>query len=225
MTDPRDDISREQVRLIVVVAIAALALGMGGRVAVHASTELPHGPAFEALGKAFVALGAPWLVAAWGVGAVAATRVRGAIAAGLALALGTAAWYWLTVVTGGPVAVLYAVPLTILWGGVAMVAGAAFGWAGAAWRASEGARRALALAPAAGALAGEAVLLSSQWSGRAAAVVLALEAGAAVGLLVAGGRRAPLLLTRVCFCVATAAAAQAESSVRDTLHAAGWAGR
>lgn len=212
-------------RLLALIGIAALALGIGGRVAVHASADLPHGGSIEALGRAFVALGAPWLVVAWAVGAIAADRLRGAIAGGLALALGTAAWYWLTVATAGRGTLPYAVPLTVLWGAVGLAAGGVFGLAGAVWRRATGTLRAIGLAPAAGALAGEAVLLSSQWSGRAAAVVLALEAAAAVALLVAGRRRAPLLVTIACFCFATAATAQAESGVRDTLRQAGWAGR
>ncbi|HEX6388785.1 MAG TPA: DUF6518 family protein [Solirubrobacteraceae bacterium] len=215
----------QQLRLIAVVVVAAVGLGIGGRVLVHASGELPHGASFEALGRTVVALGAPWLVVAWGVGAIAGDRLRGALAGGIVLALGTAAWYWLSIATGGRAVVLYAVPLTVLWGAVGLAAGAAFGFAGALWRSGDARLRAFGLAPAAGALAGEAVLLSSQWGGRAAAVVLALEAAAAVALLVAGRRHAPLLLTVACFCVATAATAQAEDGVRDTLRAAGWAGR
>jgi hypothetical protein len=216
---------RADIALILVTAFAALALGIGGRVAAQASAELPHGHVLNELGRAFVALGAPWLVTAWAIGAIAGDRMRGALAGGLALALGTLAWYWLTVAVGGRAVVLYAVSLAFLWGAVALAAGAAFGYIGAAWRTTRDSGRALALAPAAGALAGEAVLLSGQWSGRAAAVVLAVEAVMALGLLLAGRRRAPLLLTLVLFTFATGATAQAESVARDTLRDAGWAGR
>jgi hypothetical protein len=212
-------------RLVFLVAVAALALGIGGRIAIEVGGELPHGGSLQALGRAFVALGAPWLVVAWGVGAVAADRLKGALAGGVVLALGTAAWYWLSIATGGRGVVFYAVALTVMWGAVGLLAGSAFGFAGALWRTGEARARAFGLAPAAGALAGEAVLLSSQWGGRASAVVLALEAAGAVALLVAARRHAPIVLTLACFCVATAATAQAESGVRDTLRAAGWAGR
>jgi hypothetical protein len=84
--------------------------------------------------------------------------------------------------------------------------------------------RAAAIAALAGALAGEALLLAGQWSGRAAALVLTTELSVGLGLLGAARRRAPLALTLLVFAVAAVAFAGIEDGVRDTLRLAGWAG-
>ena len=211
-------------RLALLALGAALALGLAGRVAVHAGGHLPHGDALAALGRAAVALGGPWLAAAWSIGALAGSRARGALGGGAALALGTAAWYLLTVAAGGRAAVAYAVPVAAAWAGVALGAGALFGLAGAAWRDGGRRVRAAAIAALAGALAGEALLLAGQWSGRAAALVLTTELSVGLGLLAAARRRAPLGLTLIVFAVAAVAFAGIEDGVRDTLRLAGWAG-
>src|SRR5438477_522106 len=74
------------------------------------------------------------------------------------------------------------------------------------------------------ALGAEALLLAGQWAGRAAAVVLAVELAAGLGLLAAARRRTPLLLTLAVFAVAALAFAGIEDGVRDMLRLAGWAG-
>jgi hypothetical protein len=84
--------------------------------------------------------------------------------------------------------------------------------------------RAAGIAALAGALAGEAILLAGIWSGRAAKLVLLAEALFAVTLLVAGRRRAPVILTVALFGVATLAFAHGEQAVRDALRQAGWNG-
>jgi uncharacterized protein DUF6518 len=211
-------------RLALLALGVALGLGVAGRVAIHAGGHLPHGEALAALGRALVALGGPWLAAAWTIGALAGSRRRGALGAGAALALGTAAWYLLTVAAGGREALGYAVPVAAAWAIVALAAGALFGLAGASWRDGEPRVRAAAVAMLAGALAGEALLLAGQWAGCAAAVVLAVELGAGLGLLAAARRRTPLLLTLAVFAVAAFAFAGIEDGVRDTLRLAGWAG-
>ena len=203
---------------------AALALGLAGRVAVHAGAHLPHGHALAALGRVAVALGGPWLAAAWCIGALSGSRARGALGGGAALALGTAAWYLLTVAAGGRAAVAYAAPVAAAWAAVALGAGALFGLAGAAWRDGGRRVRAAAIAALAGALAGEALLLAGQWSGRAAALVLATELSVGLGLLAAARRRVPLGLTLAVFAVAAVAFAGLEDGVRDTVRLAGWAG-
>jgi hypothetical protein len=211
-------------RLALLALAAALALGLAGRIAVHAGGHLPHGEALAALGGAAVALGGPWLASAWSIGALAGSRARGALGGGAALALGTAAWYLLTVAAGGRAAVAYAVPVAAAWAAVALAAGALFGLAGAAWRDGGRRVRAAAIAALAGALAGEALLLAGQWSGRAAALVLTTELSVGIGLLAAARRRAPLGLTLLVFVVAAVAFAGIEDGVRDTLRLAGWAG-
>ena len=211
-------------RLGVVALGAALALGLAGRVAVRAGSELPHGYALSALGHAVIALGAPWLVVAWAIGAAADTRTRGAIGGALTLALGTGGWYLLTVVHGGPATVHYAAPMTIAWGAVALVAGALFGLAGSAWRNGRLRARAVAIAMVAGAMAGESLLLMREWTGRAAGAVLAAELAAAVIVLVLARKRVPVALTVGLFALATLGFAEAEATVRDTLRLVGWAG-
>lgn len=211
-------------RLVLLALGVALGLGVAGRLAVHAGGHLPHGYALAAVGRAVVALGGPWLAAAWAIGALAGSRARGALGGGAALALGTAAWYLLTVAAGGRAAVAYAVPVAAAWAVVALAAGALFGLAGAGWRTGPPRVRAVAVAALAGALAGEALLLAGEWAGRAAAVVLAVELAAGLGLLAVARRHAPLLLTLVVFGVAALAFAGIEGGVRDTLRLAGWAG-
>jgi Family of unknown function (DUF6518) len=192
-------------------------------VAVHAGAGLPHGDALHSLGRAAVALGAPWLATAWAVGALAGGRRSGAIAGALALALGTAGWYVLSVaVNGDPGGYL---PVAGAWAAVALVTGALFGLAGAAWRDGDGVARAIGVAALAGPLAGEAALLAAQWTGRAAQAVLAAEVALALVLLVGARRHAPLLLTVALFTLGALVFAGAEDAVRDSVRLAGWAGR
>jgi hypothetical protein len=189
-------------------------------VAIHAGSDFPR---VQALGRAAVALGAPWLAAAWGVGALSGTRARGALAGALALALGTLGWYLLSVAANGhPAAYL---SIAAAWSAVSLVAGALFGLAGAAWREGRPVARAIGVAALAGPLAGEAVLLAGEWSGRAAEAVLTAEVAAAFVLLFAARRRAPLLLTLALFVLGAVVFAGAEDAIRDSVRLAGWAGR
>jgi hypothetical protein len=197
-------------------------LGVVGRVAVHAGGQLPHGADVVALGRAAVALGAPWLAVAWAIGAIAGSRTQGAAGGAFALGLGTGLWYLLTIVTGGRAAA--AVPVAAGWGAVALAAGALFGLAGATWRHGSPIARSAGLATLAGALAGEALLLAGEWSGRAAQVILGAEIAVAVTLVMVARRRAPLALTVVLFAVSAVALALGEETVRDALREAGWAG-
>jgi hypothetical protein len=220
----RRETTTAQRRVALLALVAALVLGVAGRIAIHAGGHLPHSDAFVALGRAAIALGGPWLAVAFTIGALAGARARGALAGAAALALGTAAWYLLTVVAGGRTAVAYAVPVAAAWVVVALGAGALFGLAGAAWREGGPRVRAAAIAALAGALAGEALLLAGEWAGRAADLVLGLELAVGLGLLAAARRRAPVGITLAVFAVAALAFAGIEDGVRDTLRLAGWGG-
>ena len=135
MPPTRRDTTSAHRRLALLALGVALGLGVAGRVAIHAGGHLPHGEALAALGRAVVALGGPWLAAAWTVGALAGSRRRAALGGGAALALGTAAWYLLTVAAGGRAAMAYAVPVAAAWAGVALAGEAlllAGEWAGRA---------------------------------------------------------------------------------------------
>jgi hypothetical protein len=213
-------------RPLLLAIAAAVALGFAGRIAVHAGAGLPHGRAIAAVGHTAVALGGPWLAAAWIVGAMAGSRWRAVAGGAAALVLGTGGWYLLTVVAAasGWAAASYAVPVAAAWGVVALGAGSVFGLAGAIWRDGGRAARAASVALLAGALSGEALLLMREWPGRAAALVLTLELAAGLALVVLARRRAPLGLTLLLFVAATVAVAGTEGVVRDALRLAGWAG-
>src|SRR3954466_14394190 len=114
--------------------VAAVGLGLAGRVAIHAGGALPHGASLSAAGRSFVALGAPWLAVAWAVGAMAERRWYGALVGALSLATATVAWYSLSVAAGGRATVYYAWPVAPAWALVALVAGGVFGLARAAGR-------------------------------------------------------------------------------------------
>lgn len=211
-------------RLVLLTFLAALALGVGGRVLVRVGWELPRGEDLATAGGAATALGAPWLAAAWGLGALAGSRLRGALAGAAALVLGTLCWYLVSLGMHGDSAVAYVVPVSMAWSLVAGAAGAAFGLIGALWRDGHMVARATSIALLAGALAGEAVLLAGKWTGQAAGLVLGLELLAATTALMLSRRRAPIMLTLSLFVVAAVAMAGAEDAARDTVRLVGWQG-
>jgi uncharacterized protein DUF6518 len=210
--------------LVLLTLVAALALGVGGRVLVRVGWELPRGEDLATAGSTAKALGAPWLAAAWGLGALAGSRLRGALAGAGALVLGTLCWYFVTLAIHGPPAVGYVVPVSMGWSLVAGAAGAAFGLVGALWRDGDTVARAASIALLAGALAGEAVLLFGKWTGQAASLVLGVELLAATTALMLSRRRAPIMLTLSLFIVAAVAMAGAEDAARDTVRLVGWRG-
>jgi Family of unknown function (DUF6518) len=211
-------------RLILLTLLAALTLGVGGRVLMRVGWELPRGEDLATAGSTVKALGAPWLAAAWGLGALAGSRLHGALAGAAALVLGTLCWYFVSLALHGPSAVGYVVPVSMAWSLVAGAAGGAFGLVGVLWRDGNGVARAVSIALLAGALAGEAVLLSGEWTGRAARLVLGLELVAAMTALMLSRRRAPIALTLGLFLVAAMTVAGVEDAARDTVRLVGWSG-
>jgi len=202
---------------------AALFLGVAGRIAVHAGARLPHGgDELAALGRAAVALGAPWLAVAWAVGTLAGSPGRAALSGGAGLVLGTFCWYGLSTVTGGP-AEDYA-RVAAVWAVVALAAGGAFGWAGEVYARGAQQARTAALALVAGTLAGEALLLFGEWTGRAGRAALAVELAVAVAVLALGARRTAPVLALLLAALVAVGVAGAEDAVRDTLRLAGWRG-
>jgi hypothetical protein len=215
----------------IATVVAAIALGVVGRAAAGAGLIAHAGPVAEPvskLGPWIIALGAPWLAVAWILGALARRVVLGGLAGALALVGGTGAWYAFTLWQLGRGALGYTVPVGLAWGIAALGAGAVFGAAGAIWRSgSTDLARAVGVSILAGCLIGEAMLLLTQWDGRAARAVLAAEllAGLALPLLLLARRpRALLLAIGFTFVLALVAAA-GESYVRDALRDVGWAGR
>ena len=180
----------------VLALVAAIGLGVAGRIAVHAGARVPGRELVAAaLGQAMVSLGAPWLAVAWAVGTLAGSPARAALTGGCGLALGTFAWYALSTVAGGP-AEDYA-RLAVVWAVVALVAGAVFGLGGAAY--ARGGRLA-----------------------RTAA--LAAELFAAGAVLALGFRRTAPLLALLLAAIVAVGVAGLEDAVRDTLRMAGWRG-
>ena len=187
-----------------------VALGASGQLADHVHPGLGW----------VAALGVPWLAVGFLAGAVARERAAGFVAGAVVLSAATLAYYAFSVEGHRSLA---PVPIALAWLPACVAAGGGFGLAGAAWRGGGHRTRAVAVAVLAGALIGEAVLLSAEWPARVVAVVLTAElaAGAALPFLLA--RRAlpgALLLTAVAAVVLGAA----ESEVRDTLRGAGWRG-
>src|SRR4051794_3410267 len=176
--------TRSVLRPALLALAAAVALGVAGRVAIHAGSGLPHADALGGAGRAFVALGAPWLAVAWGIGALAERRWVGAAAGALALAAATVAWYSLSVAAGGVATVYYAWPVAPAWALVALVAGGVFGLAGAAWR-----LRGVALP--AGARGGGGRLVAGGGGGGAGPGGAGARPGAAPGPGGGGGRGRP----------------------------------
>jgi hypothetical protein len=171
------------------------------------------------------ALGAPWLVSAFAVGALIRRPLAAGVAGALLLGTGTALYYSALVYGYGSGSLRYAALMTIAWGALAGAAGAAMAASGAAWRTTEGRRAALCAALPAAALAGEAVLLSRSWSGGASAIALGAEllAGLVV-LLLLSWRRVPFGQAMATAMVMALAFALVEAEVRGLMRGAGWHG-
>jgi hypothetical protein len=200
---------------IIAVLIAGALLGGGVQVA-EGVFGLPNEP---------TALGAPWLVFAFAVGALIRGRVAAGVSGALLLGTGTGLYYAAIVVAYGRRSAEYATVMTVLWGSIAGVAGAGMALTGCAWRSASGVRAAFLTALPAAALAGEALLLSSTWGGAVAAVTLAAElaCGAAL-LLLLGWRRVPLGQVLASTVALALAFALVEAEVRGFMRAAGWHG-
>jgi hypothetical protein len=171
------------------------------------------------------ALGAPWLVSAFAVGAFVRRTVVAGVAGALLLTTGTVLYYAALVVGYGRGAGDYATVMTVTWGTLAGAAGGAMAVAGSAWRTASGTRGAVLGALPAAALAGEAALLSLSWRGGMSGMALALELLTGVAVLVVLSRRRVPVTQALASAVALAFAfAVVEAEVRDLMRAAGWHG-
>lgn len=164
--------------------LTGLALALLGRASDHLSPVVEW--AFN--------LGAPWLIAAFALGAFLAERRAAAAAGAAALAIGVATYYAIfTLVEHLPPT--YAIAVGTAWSLAAALAGAAFGWAGATCRSRLSMRCVAAVGLLSGALMGEALLLFSLWHSPVARRILLAElvAGALLPLVLARGGRARAL--------------------------------
>jgi hypothetical protein len=180
---------------IAAVLVAGALLGGGVQVA-EGVFGLPNAP---------TALGAPWLVAAFAVGALIRSRVTAGLAGALLLGTGTGLYYAAIVVAYGRSSADYATVMAAMWGCAAGVAGAGMALTGCAWRSASGIRAALLAAVAGATLAAE------------------LACGIAV-LLLLSWRRAPLGQVLASAVALSLAFAVVEAEVRDFMRAAGWHG-
>jgi hypothetical protein len=197
------------------IAVLACALLLGGGMQVaEPLLGLPNSVS---------ALGAPWLVCAFAVGALVTRRATAAAAGAALLVAGTALYYAALVYGYGSSEMGYAITMALAWGAAAAVAGAAMGALGSAWRDATDRRAVLLGALPAAALAGEAVLLWTSWGKGAAALALELVV-AALLLWVLTWRRAPLPTALLAASLLAVAFAGAEAEVRDVMRAAGWHG-
>ncbi len=204
------DHSRVRTRAISAAVAGGIVVGVGGRLLDQFPARTVHW---------FSAMGAPWLVVAFVVGAAVGHRRVGAYAGGAALGLGVLLYYAIFHWVEGTFGLGYIVPVALGWTAGAVAAGAVFGWAGAAWWQRCGAWATAALA---GALVGEAMLLGTLWSKPLATRLLVIEAvlGVACALLLTRDRLRALVLTGgVAVTVVVA-----ELTVREGLRAVGWLG-
>jgi hypothetical protein len=199
---------------VLAAVLAGVFIGLLGRVSGH----LP-----EAVNWA-TALGGPWLVTAFAVGAVVRNRVWSVLAGGAALTCGVGVYYSVFHWIQGSTSLHYAVVVGLAWGVVAFFAGGLFAYAGAAWRDGERWAHVTAAAALGGALLGEAFLLLAHWEDPTARLVLMCElmVGALVPVLSARRRELPAaVVLGLVFAVAVFAA---EGYTRAALRTVGWAG-
>jgi hypothetical protein len=208
------------VRAVLLATVVGLALGTAGQM----------GPELHPALHWVVALGVPWLVAAFVAGALVGDRGRGALAGAVALVFGTLVYYANRVGFGagaidGISVPLRGAPVVVGWCAAAAGGGALFGLLGAWWRRGSPLAEVAGTAVISGALVGEALLLTHEWSGRAAQLVLTAELAAGAGLPFLLTRRHRLLVPALILTAVVAlAVAVTENSVRDALRGVGWRG-
>ncbi|WP_354699838.1 hypothetical protein DSM112329_00096 [Paraconexibacter sp. AEG42_29] len=204
-----------------VVLLAAVlgggVVGLAGRATDHTTSSLLYWAG---------TLGGPWLLAAFLIGAFAASPRRGAIAGAATLVVGVITYYAIFGLVEERTSRDYALGVGAAWTAGALPVGAAFGWAGGAWRRTRGPRWAAILT---GALLGEALLLYLQgrvlggvWNQDEA--LHALRVQAIIGVLGAAVLTTKPLRALGWTGGVALAVVVVEATLRETLRAGGWAG-
>jgi hypothetical protein len=199
------------------VLLATVALGVAAQV----------GDAAPGIPSKATALGAPWLLAGFALGALWRRPLAGALAGAVALSGATLVYYVVQLALVGHVRALDAGVIAIGWTAAAAAAGTAMGALGSIWRGSAGSPvvRTLVAAVPAAALAGEAMLLAGEWRGRAAMALIAAEIALAAALLPAcAWRRASLAGSALAASLLAVAFALGEDEVREAMRTVGWRG-
>jgi hypothetical protein len=186
----------------------------------QAGEKVPGAPAY------ITALGAPWMLLAFALGALARKPLLGALAGAAALVIGTEAYYLAQIALTDGRTIFYATAMGIGWGAASAVAGAIAGAIGGWWRSERSEReRSIAGALPGALLTGEALLLSREWTAPAARALVGAELLIGVALLwLHIGTSSRVAIAFAAACGLTMAVAFGEHSVRETLHAAGWNG-
>ena len=194
--------------------LAGVTLGVLGRLSDYA---------FEPVRVAFV-LGAPWIVVAVGVGAVAHEPRRGLELGALALLISVVVYYAVMTVVEHHVSRRYGLAMAVGWGALAVAVGAIFGALGAALRAGPPPTRALAAVLVGAVLSGEALLFLLRGADSQFAVALGAQLGLGAATVAIAARRessAPLLALAV---VVAASAFVLDLGARIALRRYGWGG-
>jgi hypothetical protein len=230
--------------LVAAVLAAAVLVGVVGQLGDAAPGVPGHA----------TALGAPWLVAAFVIGALLRRPLPGALGGAVVLSGGTLSYYGVQLALTGHARALADGAIAVGWAAAGAVAGAAMGALGALWRDATRARGAaptvaatrasgalsagaatparrprrgaalLAAVPAA-ALAGEALLLAGEWRSRASLAVLSAELALAGLLLPAcAWRRASLPAAALAAGALALGFALTEAELRSAMRAIGWRG-
>jgi hypothetical protein len=203
--------------LAAVVLLATAGLGVAAQV----------GDAAPGVPSRATALGAPWLLAGFALGALWRRPVAGALAGAVALSGATLVYYLVQLALVGHVRALDTGVIAIGWASAAAAAGAAMGALGSIWRtnAASPVVRTIAAAVPAAALAGEAILLAGEWRGRGAIALTAAELALAAALLPAcAWRRASLAGSVLAASLLAVAFAMGEDEVREAMRTVGWRG-
>jgi hypothetical protein len=201
---------------LMVVAVLAAAVVVG--VAAQVGAVVPGVP------RHATALGAPWLVAAFAVGALLRRPVAAAAGGAVLLSGGTLTYYLVRIALTGHARALTIGLIALGWAVAAAVAGAAMGALGAAWREAARLPVVAAAAPTA-ALTGEAMVLAGEWRSRNAMAVLVAELALAAAILPAcARRRAPLPAAALAALVLAVVFAAGEAELRGAMRAVGWQG-
>lgn len=199
------------------LAGAALAVAAGAALGVVGRASDYLGPEARLL----FALGAPWFVVAFAVGAALRKPFVGAFAGALALAVSVGVYYAVMLTLERRTGHGYAASMTVLWGAASVPCGLVFGALGAA--AVTGDRRGVALALLGGALAGEALLFLGVGGGGDARLVFAGELAVGMAMVLAASRPPKPQLVAL-GAAAAVAAASADGLLRAVMRMRGWGG-
>ena len=170
------------IALSLVAAVSVVALAIMGGVLLGLFSAVADRASAPGVVRWLGNVPGPWVLLAFVIGAVAGTRLGGAVAAVIGLACGVVSYYGYLYATGARPWLDTVEHAMAVWTLVAVAAGAGFGWAGGSWRRGWRWERVVAVALLCGVLAGEALLLVTEKGHTAGRLMVASEAVFAVAL-------------------------------------------